>query len=161
SASASTGRFAERHSGWAPPFGDASVLACLPRLPFLKVLLTRCRFWSCMTFRNGDDSDQPHMGQPIAGPSRRVMAAVDIDWASATETMSRIRRKRVSRADSTDYSPRLAALAGFTVRHKGLIIAAWIAVAGVLAVLFPQLETVVRQQSVELIPHDVASFQTV
>jgi len=55
----------------------------------------------------------------------------------------------------------LAALAGFTVRHKALVIGAWMAVAVVLAVLFPQLETVVRQQSVELIPHDVASFQTV
>lgn len=30
-----------------------------------------------------------------------------------------------------------------------------------MALLFPQLETVVRQQSVDLIPRDVASFQTV
>ncbi|MDQ2637627.1 MAG: RND family transporter, partial [Actinomycetota bacterium] len=34
-------------------------------------------------------------------------------------------------------------------------------VAVVLALLFPQLETVVRQQSVDLIPRDVPSFQTV
>nr|WP_232070512.1 MMPL family transporter [Mycobacterium noviomagense] len=58
------------------------------------------------------------------------------------------------------YSDRLAALAGFTVGHKVLVIGAWILVAGVLAVAFPQLETVVRQQSVDLIPRDVPSFQT-
>ncbi|RAV00128.1 hypothetical protein DQP56_09910 [Mycolicibacter senuensis] len=60
-----------------------------------------------------------------------------------------------------EYSARLAALAGFTVRHKALVIAAWLGAAVVLALLFPQLETVVRQQSVNLIPRDVASFQTV
>lgn len=39
-----------------------------------------------------------------------------------------------------EYSARLAALGGFTVRHKVLVIGAWILVAVVLALLFPQLE---------------------
>ena len=62
---------------------------------------------------------------------------------------------------SSEYSSRLATLAGFTVRHKALVIGGWIAVAVLLALVFPQLETVVRQQSVNLIPRDAASFQTV
>ncbi|MEZ0367194.1 Acyltrehalose exporter MmpL10 [Mycobacterium talmoniae] len=65
------------------------------------------------------------------------------------------------RSSSGEYSARLAALARFTVRHKAWVIAGWLGVAVVLALLFPQLETVVRQQSVNLIPRDVASFQTV
>src|ERR1700757_1938677 len=79
----------------------------------------------------------------------------------ATAAPLQSERKRKDDAASREYSARLAALAAFTVRHKALVIGAWMAVAVVLALLFPQLETVVRQQSVELIPHDVASFQTV
>ncbi|WP_230987647.1 MULTISPECIES: MMPL family transporter [Mycobacteriaceae] len=74
------------------------------------------------------------------------------------------RRPRNGVADpgeSSEYSSRLAALAGFTVRHKALVIGGWIAVAMLLALVFPQLETVVRQQSVNLIPRDATSFQTV
>jgi RND superfamily putative drug exporter len=55
----------------------------------------------------------------------------------------------------------LAQLARFTVRHKALVIGVWVGAAVLLAMLFPQLETVMRQQSVDLIPRDVASFQTV
>ncbi len=55
----------------------------------------------------------------------------------------------------------LAALGRFTVRHKALTIGVWIGAAIVLALLFPQLETVVRQQSVDLIPRDAPSLQTV
>ena len=58
-----------------------------------------------------------------------------------------------------EYSARLAAVGRFTVRHKALVIGAWIGVAAILAVAFPQLETVVRQQSVQLLPNDVPSFQ--
>ncbi len=47
----------------------------------------------------------------------------------------------------------------FTVRHKALLIGAWIGAAAVLAVIFPQLEAVVRQQSVQLLPNDTPSFQ--
>ena len=71
------------------------------------------------------------------------------------------RSKRADEAAASEYSARLAALAGFTLRHKTLVVGAWLAVAVALAVLFPQLETVVRKQSVDLIPRDVPSFQTV
>ncbi|MGB9227337.1 RND family transporter [Mycobacterium sp.] len=94
----------------------------------------------------------------VDGPSA---TATVVDGPSATATTSRIRRKPARSAASTEYSSRLGALARFTVRHKALVIAGWIAVAGVLALLFPQLETVAHRQPVELIPHDVASFQTV
>jgi RND superfamily putative drug exporter len=68
--------------------------------------------------------------------------------------------KLTKRAERTgEYSARLAALARFTVGHKALVIAAWIALAAVLAMVFPQLETVVKRQSVDLIPRDVPSFQ--
>ncbi|CQD11293.1 MmpL family transport protein [Mycobacterium europaeum] len=62
---------------------------------------------------------------------------------------------------SREYSLRLASLAGFAVRHKALVIGSWVLVAVLLAVLFPQLETVVRKQSVNLLPRDVPSLQTV
>ena len=60
-----------------------------------------------------------------------------------------------------EYSARLAALGRFTLRHKALVMGAWLGAAVVLALLFPQLETVVRQQSVDLIPRDAPSLQTV
>ncbi|WP_234786575.1 hypothetical protein, partial [Mycolicibacter sinensis] len=76
--------------------------------------------------------------------------------------MSRRPRNAVAGpGESSEYSGRLAVLAGFTVRHKALVIGGWIAAAVLLALVFPQLETVVRQQSVNLIPRDAASFQTV
>ena len=62
------------------------------------------------------------------------------------------RSKRADEAAASEYSARLAALAGFTLRHKTLVVGAWLAVAVALAVLFPQLEAVVRKQSVDLIP---------
>lgn len=61
---------------------------------------------------------------------------------------------------SREYSARLGALARLTVRHKAMVIGAWFTLATVLALLLPQLETVVRQQSVDLVPRDVPSFQT-
>lgn len=70
-------------------------------------------------------------------------------------------RRGVDLSGSSEYSARLGRLAAFTVGHKALVIGGWIAAAVVLALLFPQLETVVRQQSVDLIPRDVPSFQTV
>ncbi|MDA3638808.1 RND family transporter [Mycobacterium xenopi] len=63
-------------------------------------------------------------------------------------------------APAREYSERLAALGRFTVRHKAVVIGGWIGVAVMLALLFPQLEAVVRQQSVQLVPSNVASFQT-
>ncbi len=58
-----------------------------------------------------------------------------------------------------EFSARLAAVGAFAVRHKLLVIGAWIGVAVVLAMVFPQLETVVQRQSVQLLPNDVASFR--
>ncbi|WP_418002840.1 RND family transporter [Mycobacterium sp. PDNC021] len=73
----------------------------------------------------------------------------------------RRRRARAETAPSSEYSPALACLGAFTLRHKALVIGLWIGAAVLLAVLFPQLETVVRQQSVDLVPHDAPSFLTV
>ena len=58
------------------------------------------------------------------------------------------------------HSARLAGVARFAVRHKSMVIGSWLGLAVVLALLFPQLETVVKQQSLDPIPRDVASFQT-
>ncbi|BBZ25884.1 putative membrane protein, MmpL family [Mycolicibacterium madagascariense] len=58
------------------------------------------------------------------------------------------------------HSRRLAAVARYAVTHRGIVIGGWLGVAVVLALLFPQLETVVQQQSLDPIPRDVASFQT-
>lgn len=80
--------------------------------------------------------------------------------APATPTARR-ESSSVDLAHSREYSARLAALGRFTVRHKALTIGTWLGAAIVLAVLFPQLETVVRQQSVDLIPRDAPSLQTV
>ncbi|MGK2882416.1 MAG: MMPL family transporter [Mycobacterium sp.] len=74
---------------------------------------------------------------------------------------ARVRERAVSAAKTSgEYSERLGALARFTVRHKALVVGAWVGLAVVLALLFPQLETVVEKQSAQLIPQDVASFQT-
>ncbi|WP_246216686.1 MMPL/RND family transporter [Mycobacterium botniense] len=72
----------------------------------------------------------------------------------------RLRDKLTTRAErSGEYSAGLAALARFTVAHKALVIGGWITLAAVLAMVFPQLETVVKRQSVDLIPRDIPSFQ--
>jgi uncharacterized membrane protein YdfJ with MMPL/SSD domain len=46
-------------------------------------------------------------------------------------------------------------------RHKLIVAGVWVALAGVLAVLFPQLETVVRQQPMNRPPRDTQLLQTV
>ena len=89
------------------------------------------------------------------------MTDSDPDGSGTATALRRRNGRSADPADSSEYSARLAAMAGFTVRHKALVIGAWLGVAVVLALLFPQLETVVRQQSVDLLPRDVASFQTV
>ena len=59
---------------------------------------------------------------------------------------TRVRERTISAAKTSgEYSERLGALARFTVRHKALVIGAWVGLAVVLALL---------------IPRDVASFQT-
>lgn len=58
------------------------------------------------------------------------------------------------------YSAVLAGVARFTLAHKTVVIGAWLGLAIMLALVFPQLETVVRQQSVDPVPRDVGSFQS-
>ncbi|OFB36325.1 hypothetical protein BA059_25330 [Mycolicibacterium sp. (ex Dasyatis americana)] len=76
-------------------------------------------------------------------------------------TAASVHRRRDGPVASSEYSPQLARLGAFVVRHKALVFGLWIGAAVVLALLFPQLETVVRQQSVDLVPHDAPSLQTV
>ncbi len=88
--------------------------------------------------------------------------SIDCSEADAHDAAAaRVRERAVSAAkNSGEYSELLGALARFTVRHKALVIGAWVGLAVILALLFPQLETVVQKQSAQLIPQDVASFQT-
>lgn len=67
----------------------------------------------------------------------------------------------VAAPDGAEYSNRLSALARFTLRHKALTVLLWIGLAAVLAIVFPQLETIVARQSVQLLPNEVPSFQAV
>lgn len=79
----------------------------------------------------------------------------DNGWVSSgVATLSRPVREQLRKVAAGEgaYSDRLARLAGFSIRHKVLVIGAWVVTAGVLAMLFPQLETVVKQQSVNLVP---------
>lgn len=81
--------------------------------------------------------------------------------AAIADVVKSVRRQRDGTGERSEYSPRLARLGAFAVEHKILIFSVWIGTAVVLALLFPQLETVVRQQSVDLVPHDVPSLQTI
>ncbi|OBG89900.1 MULTISPECIES: RND family transporter [unclassified Mycobacterium] len=81
--------------------------------------------------------------------------------ATVADTAASVHRRRDGPAASSEYSPQLAGLGTFVVRHKALVFGVWIGAAVVLALLFPQLETVVRQQSVDLVPRDAPSLQTV
>ena len=63
-------------------------------------------------------------------------------------------------AGTGEYSAQLEKVAWFTLRRKGFAASVWVVVAVGLAVLFPQLESVIRQQSVDPIPAGVPSFQT-
>lgn len=62
-------------------------------------------------------------------------------------------------SEADHYSTLLAGMARFVVTHKAVIVGAWLAVAVILALAFPQLETVVRQQSVDPVPRDIPSLQ--
>ena len=57
------------------------------------------------------------------------------------------------------YSVPLAGVARFALRHKAIVVGVWLGLAVVLALAFPQLESVVRQQSVDPVPRDIPSFQ--
>jgi RND superfamily putative drug exporter len=59
-----------------------------------------------------------------------------------------------------EYSPTLERVAWFTLRRKGIVTLVWLGAAIGLGLLFPQLESVIREQSVDPIPAGVPSFQT-
>src|ERR1700734_2748135 len=61
--------------------------------------------------------------------------------------------------DADHYSGLLAGVARFAVRHKAIVVGVWLGLAILLALAFPQLETVVRQQSVDPVPRDIPSLQ--
>lgn len=63
-------------------------------------------------------------------------------------------------AANGEYSALLEKLAWLVLRRKGFVALVWIIIAGGLALLFPQLESVIRDQSVDPIPASVPSFQT-
>ena len=69
------------------------------------------------------------------------------------------RRSANASSRRAEYSVTLARVARYALAHKFVVIGAWLAVGAVLALAFPQLETVVRQQSVDPIPAGVPSFQ--
>ncbi|STZ74213.1 putative RND superfamily drug exporter [Mycolicibacterium fortuitum] len=72
----------------------------------------------------------------------------------------RMRRGRGVDETTTGYSPALAAMTRFTIRHRWSVIAAWIALAAILAIVFPQLETVVKRQSVQMLPASMHAART-
>src|ERR1700685_3857466 len=57
------------------------------------------------------------------------------------------------------YSALLAGVARFALRHRAIVVGVWLGLAVVLALTFPQLETVVRRQSVDPVPRDIPSLQ--
>jgi putative drug exporter of the RND superfamily len=77
-------------------------------------------------------------------------------------TGTNLDRPRISITQSSGanhYSALLAGVARFAVRHKAVVGGVWLGLAVVLAMAFPQLETVVRRQSVDPVPRDIPSLQ--
>lgn len=62
-------------------------------------------------------------------------------------------------SDADHYSALLAGVGRFAVTHKAFVVGAWLGLAVALAVVFPQLESVVRQQSVDPVPRNIPSLQ--
>src|SRR6202044_1605693 len=65
----------------------------------------------------------------------------------------------IQSSGANHYSETLASVARFAVRHKAIVGGVWLGLAVVLAMAFPQLETVVRKQSVDPVPRDIPSLQ--
>ena len=77
-------------------------------------------------------------------------------------TGTNLDRPRISITQSNSashYSTLLAGVARFALRHKAIVVGVWLGLAIVLASTFPQLETVVRRQSVDPVPRDIPSLQ--
>src|ERR1700733_14436869 len=79
---------------------------------------------------------------------------------AATDTnLDRPRISIIHSSGASHYSALLAGGARFALRHKAIVVVVWLGLAVVLALTFPQLETVVRRQSVDPVPHDIPSLQ--
>ncbi|MFA4082839.1 RND family transporter [Mycobacteroides salmoniphilum] len=57
-------------------------------------------------------------------------------------------------------STAFARLGSLVVRHGVWVLLGWLLVAGTVNIAFPQLETVVRQQSISVLPHKSTGIQT-
>ncbi|CAM3926708.1 MMPL family transporter [Mycobacterium senriense] len=87
------------------------------------------------------------------------MAANDLGPARARVLSGTRRTARTQSSDAGHYSALLAGVARFAVTHKAIVVGVWLGLAVVLALAFPQLETVVRQQSVDPVPRNIPSLQ--
>src|ERR1700684_3898843 len=79
--------------------------------------------------------------------------------AATGTNLDRPRISIIQPSGANHYSALLAGVARFAVRHKAIVGGVWLGLAVVLAMAFPQLETVVRQQSVDPVPRDIPSLQ--
>ncbi len=79
--------------------------------------------------------------------------------AATGTNLDRPRISIIQARGADHYSALLAGVARFAVRHKMIVVGVWLGLAVVLALAFPQLETVVRRQSVDPVPRDIPSLQ--
>jgi putative drug exporter of the RND superfamily len=79
--------------------------------------------------------------------------------AATGTNLDRPRISIVQPGGANHYSALLAGVARFALRHKAIVVGVWLGLAIVLALAFPQLETVVRRQSVDPVPRDIPSLQ--
>ena len=87
------------------------------------------------------------------------MAANDLGPARARVSSGTRRTAMTPSGDADHYSALLAGVARFAVKHKAIVVGVWLGLAVVLALAFPQLESVVRQQSVDPVPRNIPSLQ--
>ena len=79
--------------------------------------------------------------------------------AATGTNLDRPRISIIQSSGANHYSALLAGVARFALKHKVIVVGVWLGLAVVLALTFPQLETVVRQQSVDPVPRDIPSLQ--
>lgn len=80
--------------------------------------------------------------------------------ASAVDNGPSLTPSSKKSAANGEYSALLERVAWLVMRRKGIVALVWILIASGLALMFPQLESVIRDQSVDPIPASVPSFQT-
>ena len=79
--------------------------------------------------------------------------------AAIGTNLDRPRISIIQSSGASHYSALLAGVARFALTHKVVVVGVWLGLAIVLALTFPQLETVVRRQSVDPVPRDIPSLQ--